>query len=98
MDVEIQTHDVDMEPDWRALIGARLVRLGQRYPRLVRVHVTLRHGRHHLHGVEEVDIVATYPGATVRAAKKEEKMRDAIHAALDVLERALATHHEQHCH
>src|SRR3990170_658058 len=53
MDVEIQTHHVDMQPDWRALIDERLARLAERYPKLIRVHVTLRHGRHHLRGVEE---------------------------------------------
>lgn len=98
MDVEIQTQHVDMQPEWRALIDARLARLAERYPKLIRVHVTLRHGRHHLHGTEEVDIVATCPGATLRAAKQEEGMRDAVHAALDVLERELAAHHEERRH
>ena len=60
--------------------------------------MTLKHGRHHLHGAEQVDIVATCPGATLRAAKQEEEMRDALHAALDVLERELAAHHEERRH
>jgi ribosomal subunit interface protein len=98
VDIEIQTQHVDMQPDWRTLIEERLARLGERYPKLIRVHVTLRHGRHHLRGAEEVDIVATYPGATLRAAKQEEEMRDAVHAALDVLERQLAAHHEERRH
>jgi ribosomal subunit interface protein len=95
MDIDIQTLHVDMQPEWRALIDRRLARLADRYPRLKRVHVTLKHGRHHLHGVEEVDIVAACAGATVRAAKREGEMRDAVHAALDVLENQLAAHHEQ---
>jgi ribosomal subunit interface protein len=98
MDVEIQTQHVEMQPEWRALIDQRLARLAERYPTLSRVHVTLKHGRHHLRGVEEVDIVATCPGATVRAAKQEAEMRDAVHAALDVLERQLAAHHEERRH
>jgi ribosomal subunit interface protein len=98
MDVEIQTQNVAMQPGWRALIDERLARLVERYPELIRVHVTLRHGRHHQHGTEEVDIVATCPGATLRAAKQEEEMRDAIHAALDALERELAAHHEERRH
>ena len=60
--------------------------------------MTLKHGRHHLRGVEEVDIVATCPGATLRAAKQEEEMRDAVHAALDALERELTAHHEERRH
>lgn len=95
MDVEIQTRDVDMQPEWRALIDQRLARLADRYPKLTRVHVTLKHGRHHVHGVEEVDIVAGCAGATIRAAKQEGEMRDAVHAALDVLESQLAAYHEQ---
>ena len=98
MDVEIQTQHVDMQPEWRALIDERLARLAERYPRLIRVHVTLRHGRHHLRGAEEVAIVATYPGATLRTAKQEEEMRDAVHAALETLERELAAHHEERRH
>lgn len=98
MDIEIQTQHVDMQPEWRALIDERLARLSERYSRLIRVHVTLKRGRHHQHGTEEVAIVATYPGATLRAAKQEEGMRDAVHAALDALERELAAHHDERRH
>jgi ribosomal subunit interface protein len=98
MDIEIQTRQVTMHPAWRALIEERLARLADRYPDLIRVHVTLRHGGHHLRGTEEVDVVATCPGATLRAAKQEERMRDAVHAALDALERELAAHHETRRH
>jgi ribosomal subunit interface protein len=98
VDVEIQTQNIAMQPEWRALIEERLARLADRYPKLVRVHVTLKHGRHHLRGAEEVDVVATYPGATLRTAKQEEEMRDAVHAALDALERELAAHHEERRH
>ena len=97
MDVEIQTQHIEMQPTWRALIDERLQRLAARYPRLIRVHVTLRHGRH-LRGLEEVAIVATCPGATLRAAKQEEDMRAALHAALDALDRELAAHHEARRH
>jgi ribosomal subunit interface protein len=98
MDIEIQTRDVQMQPTWQALIDERLARLAERYPRLIRAHVTLKHGRHHLHGLEQVDIVATYPGATLRAAKEEEDMRAALHAALDALERELAEYHDERRH
>jgi ribosomal subunit interface protein len=98
MDIEIQAQQVVVQPEWRSLIEERLARLAERFPKLIRVHVTFKHGRHHLRGAEEVDIVATCPGATIRAAKQEEEMRDAVHAALDALERQLATHHEQQRH
>lgn len=98
MDVEIQAIQVDMQPEWRALIDTRLARLAGRYPELMRVHVTLKHGPHHRVGFEEVDVVANCAGATLRAAKQEERMMDAVHAALDALERELAEHHEARRH
>jgi ribosomal subunit interface protein len=98
MDIEIQTQHVEMLPEWRTLIDARLAHFGERYPELIRVHVTLKHGRHHRHGTEEVDVVATCSGATLRAAKQEEEMRAAVHAALDALERELAQHHAARRH
>jgi ribosomal subunit interface protein len=98
MDIEIQTQNVDMQPEWRGLVEQRLERLAARYPELLRVHVTLRHGGHHRYGVEEVDVVANCAGATLRAAKEREQMRDAVHAALDALESALAAHHAERRH
>jgi ribosomal subunit interface protein len=98
MDIEIQTQHIEMQPAWRALIDERLGRLAERYPRLIRMHVTLRHGGHHLRGLEEVTVVATYPGATLRAAKQEEDMGAAVHATLDAVERELAAHHEMRRH
>jgi ribosomal subunit interface protein len=98
MDIEIQTIQVEMQPEWRALIEGRLARLATRYPELIRVHVTLKHGGHHRVGAEEVDVVANCAGATLRAAKQEEHMRDAVHAALDALERELGAHHEARRH
>ena len=93
MDVEIQTHDVEMQPTWQALIDKRLAVIAARYPSVLRVHVTLKHGRHHRLGVEEAAIVANVAGGTLRTAKQEAEMTAAVHAALDVLERKLAGHH-----
>jgi ribosomal subunit interface protein len=98
VDVEIQAQHVALQPEWRALVEERLARLAERHPQLMRVHVTLKHGGHHLRGAEEVAIVATCPGATLRVAKQEERMRDAVHAALDALARELAAHHERRRH
>jgi ribosomal subunit interface protein len=94
MDIEIQAIQVDVQPEWRALIEARLARLAERHPKLARVHVRLKHGGHHRVGSEEVDVVANGAGATFSAAKRGERMLDAAHAALDALERELAEHYE----
>ena len=94
----IQAQHVALQPGWRALIEERLARLAERYPEIIDVHVTLRHDGHHRSGAEEVDVLATCAGATLRVAKQEEKMQDAIHAALDALARELAAHHEARRH
>jgi ribosomal subunit interface protein len=98
MDVEIQAVGCEMQPEWRDLIEERLARLAGRFPELIRVHVTLKHGGHHRLGTEEVDVVANCAGAVLRAAKQEEQVRDAVHAALDALERELVAHHEARRH
>jgi ribosomal subunit interface protein len=95
IDVEIQTQHVELQPQWTALIDERLGKLAERYPEMLRVHVTFRHGGHHLHGTEEVDVVANSAGQTLRAAKREETMAAALHAALDALERQLAARHTE---
>jgi ribosomal subunit interface protein len=92
MDVEMQTQQTAMQAGWSDLIEQRLARLARRHPRLIRVHVTLKHGGHHRGGAEEVDVLASCPGATLRAAKREPRMQDAVHAALDAIERELAAH------
>jgi ribosomal subunit interface protein len=93
MDTEIQARGVAMQPTWRALIEQSVDKLSSRFPEILRLHVTLKHERHHLRGFEEADIVATVEGATLRAAKQEEDMVAAIHAAFDSIERELGAHH-----
>jgi ribosomal subunit interface protein len=95
MNVEIQTRHVTMEPAWKALIDERLAKLTERFPELLRVHVTLRRDGHHQHGSDEVDVVANVSGTTLRAAKRREDVLAALHVALDALERELANHHSE---
>lgn len=92
MEVEIETRQVAMQPAWRDLIDDQVARLGGRYPRLIRIEVTLKRGRH-LRGAEEVSIRASVPGRTVRVAKQEEEMAAALHATFEALERKLAAHY-----
>jgi ribosomal subunit interface protein len=98
VDLVIRAVGLEIEPECRVLIEDRLARLAARFPELIRAHVTLKHGGHHRVGTEEVDIVANCAGVTLRAAKQEEHIRDAVHAALDALERELGVHHEVRRH
>jgi ribosomal subunit interface protein len=95
MDIELQSRNVDVQPGWRVTIADRLARLAGRHPRLLRVHVTLDHGRHHRSGTERVAVVANAAGTAFRVEKRGERMEDAIHAALDALEHALAARAER---
>ncbi|HEX7126890.1 MAG TPA: HPF/RaiA family ribosome-associated protein [Thermodesulfobacteriota bacterium] len=97
MDVEIenQCRDIPLQESWRTLIDARVRDLETRYPRMVRLHVTLKHDRHHRQGADEVALLALMPGRTLRVDKVGEKMTDALHAAFEVLERELAEYAER---
>jgi cold shock CspA family protein len=88
VDLEIQSRHADVDPLWRNLIERNVEGWAERYPRLLRVHVTLQHGRHR-HGSEQVALVANYPGFTLRVEKRGEAMEDAIHAACLALGREL---------
>jgi ribosomal subunit interface protein len=98
VDLEIQSQHVDVAPAWRQLIEDRAAKLAARYPELMRLHVTLRRGRHHRSGIDEVDVVANVPGRSLRAAKEEEDMTAALRAALVSIERELRGYHEQRRH
>jgi cold shock CspA family protein/ribosome-associated translation inhibitor RaiA len=97
MDVEIenQCRDIVVQPEWRDFIDAQVRQLEARYPRMIRLHVTLKHDRHHRQGVDEVTVLALMPGRTLRADKVEERMTDALHAAFEVLDRELEEHAER---
>ena len=96
MDLEIQSQHVTLQPTWRDLIDDRAGALSQRYPKLIRLHVTFRHDGHHRTGVEGVHVVANVAGRTVSVSKEKADVLDALHAALDTLERELERDHDAH--
>jgi len=89
MDLEIQSQHATVQPTWRQIVEARAGVLADRFPRIVRMHVTFRHGAHHRHGAEEVHVVANLPGETLSVRKDGGDTLDALHEALDAVERAL---------
>ena len=93
MDLEIQTQHIDLDPRLRDLVDRAAERLAARFPELLRVHVTLRHGGHHRHGAEEVALVGNTEGRTLRADKQGEVMKDVLHEAFDALASQLDHHH-----
>jgi len=93
MELEIQSRYIVLDPDWRDLIERMAGALSRRYPETLRLHVTLRHGKHHRIGTEEVALLANVEGTTLCAAKQESTMRAAVRAAFKALGLELARHH-----
>jgi len=94
-DVEIQARGLTLDPAWRELIERSVAKLAERYPEPMRVHVTLTHSRHHRHGVEAISVVANLPGTTLRVAKQEDVVPDAIHAAFLTLNAEFKRFHRE---
>ena len=92
MDLEIQTRRTELDPSWRDLIERSVARLQERYPEMLRLHVTLRHGMHHRLGSEVVSLLANVEGATLRVKKQEEDVPAALRAAFAALEIELGRH------
>lgn len=93
MELEVQTRQIDLDPASRDLIETRAARLSERYPEMLRLHVTLRHGTHHRAGYEEAKLLANLEGTTLFAAKRGARATVALHAAFEALGIALARHH-----
>jgi ribosomal subunit interface protein len=92
MDLEIQARHIELDPQWRQLIEHRIAKLQGQGARFIRIHVTLEHNTHHAHGFEEVRILASVAGHTLRASKTKPDMAEAIQAAFTALERELEPH------
>lgn len=87
MQIDIQAQNTEIHPRWRAMIQRRAAKLAELSSRVIRLHVTLVHSTHHLHGNEEVRLLATVPNDTLRVQKMKASMGDAIQAAFSAMER-----------
>ena len=90
MDLEISAQHIEVHPRWRQMIDRQLTKLNGKGAPLLRLHVTLVHSTHHLRGNEEVRLLATLPGRTLRVQKSRANIGDAIRAAFLALKKELA--------
>jgi ribosome-associated translation inhibitor RaiA len=88
MNIDIQTDDVRMQPEWRRMIDAWVERCRAHYPEVRGVEVLLRHGEDDRPG-EVVTIDATARRRHLRGAARAALMSMALHDALDAVEREL---------
>ena len=93
IDLEIQTRSIGLDPRWRDLVEEESAQLAERFPELIRLHVTLRHASHHRRGAEEVSIVANVPRRALRASKRGPLMLEALHAVFGSIARELDRYH-----
>ena len=102
MQIDITAPHSEVHPRWQAIIQRRAAKLTDFCKDIVRLHVTLVHSTHHLHGNEEVRLLASVPTDTLRVQKAQPNMGDAIHAAFSAMERELHAwvdrrkHHKKH--
>jgi ribosomal subunit interface protein len=96
MELQLQSHDIELHPALRELIEHSAARLGEHYPDfLLRLHATVRGTPHHRTGSHAVALLANVKGGVLRAEKSAELPRQAIHEAFEALERELRRHHDE---
>ena len=88
MNLDIQTEHALTRPEWHRMIDEWMERCARRRAGLTGLELTLRHGERAGPG-EEVDIVATAHGHTLRASRQGELMTVALRDALNVVEHEL---------
>jgi cold shock CspA family protein len=94
MDLQVQTRDTELDPAWRDLVERAAQRVGEHYPEVLRLHVTLRQGRHR-HGAAQVTVLANAVHRTMSVSKEKEEVPDALHAAFHALEEQLDQLHKE---
>jgi ribosome-associated translation inhibitor RaiA len=87
-DLEIQTRRIRLDPRWRDLIEEEAARFAERFPRLIRLHITMSHDAGHRLGTKQAALVANVPSRTIRVTKQAEQMLDALRAAFRAAERS----------
>jgi cold shock CspA family protein/ribosome-associated translation inhibitor RaiA len=92
MDLEISAQHIEVHPRWRSMIERHVGKLNGIGANFLRLHVTLVHSTHHTSGHEEVRILASLPGDTLRVQKTKARMGDAIHAAFAALHREVESY------
>lgn len=89
MDLEISAQHTEVHARWRQMIERHLKKLNGKGAELQRLHVTLVHSTHHIRGDEEVRLLATMRGRTLRVQKSRANIGDALRAAFTALAKGI---------
>ena len=96
MDLQIESRQVAMTPEWRAEIEQQVAALVAGRDDLTHARVTLSKNEHKkADDVAEVLIVVQIPGRTITARKQEETFEQAIRSAFDAVETELEKYREK---
>lgn len=96
MELQLQSHDVELDPALRDLIERSAARMGEHFTDLLlRLHATVKSTPHHRKGAFTVTLLANAKSGVLRAEKSGEQPREAIHAAFEALEHELRRHREE---
>lgn len=89
MEIRIEGQHTALEPDQQAWLQQRLTELNTPHQDILHARVVLvKHERHHK-GSDEVRLVLTLPGKTLRITRTADTLDDALYQLLDVAAREL---------
>jgi CspA family cold shock protein len=95
MQVNIEGHQTDIQPELRERIAQRLEELNGQHEDIVHVRVALDKATHHQQGADEVRVILALAGKTLTAKKTAPNLYDAANAALETIERELKEFRDQ---
>ncbi len=95
MQLEIEGRNIDIHPRWQMLIERKFAKIERFIPTLTHARVTLIHNPHHQTGDNEVHIILSVPGRTLKVHKNAAQVSDALRAALAAAERELRTYRQE---
>jgi ribosomal subunit interface protein len=95
MQVYIEGHQTDIQPELRERITQRLEELNVQHEDVIHARVALDKDTHHQQGADEVRVILALPGKTLTAKKTAPNLYDAVNAALETIERELKEFRDQ---
>jgi ribosomal subunit interface protein len=95
MQISIEGHQTDIQPELRERITQRLEELNVPHEDVLHARVALEKATHHQQGADEVRIVLSLPGKMLTAKKTSTTLYDAVNAALETIERELKEFRDQ---
>ena len=95
MQLSIEGHQTDVQPELRERITQRLEELNLQHEDIVHARVALDKATRHQQGADEVRVILGLSGKMLTAKKTAPNLYDALNAALETMERELKEYRQQ---